>query len=203
MDEWKEARMGLWRLVSYNWWNCSFQQLNHWASVISCMGGWGKSPTCCDTVCTFTSCQKNYWRATPWQRYLFPPPGWLAAWPGKSSSRRRQQHLCFDSGCTSGLFPVAAWTQDASRSGGAAGEVKKEIKRKEKQEGVTPVSSCIVLWVLSNSGRNLPQVSIKGQDSEKHQPSGEPRCFVFHWTQWRIALLDHNGHKGPLDVWGY
>lgn len=104
--------------------------------------------------------------------------------------------LCFDSGCMSGLFPVAAWTQDASQRGGVVGGMKKkEKKRKSRSHDSRVLRHCA--GVLSNSGRNLPQVYKKGQTENINLPVN-PGALFFHWTQWSIALFDHNGHKKPL-----
>lgn len=131
-----------------------------------------------------------------------PPPSlpprlrWLAARPRKSCSRRRQQPSALTRPACLGYFQLPPGSQDASRRGGVEGRKKKEKER--KAEAPTPVSSCFVLVSWVTPEETFHKCVEKKDRLWKRQPVGEPRCFVFHWTQWSIARFDHNGHKRPL-----
>lgn len=109
---------------------------------------------------------------------------WLVARPRKSYRRRRQRHSALTRCCMSGLFPAAAWPQDVSQS---------EEKKKKKKNSRSPSSSLLLTsaGVLSDSGKNLPQVFKKRDSLWRQQPGHEPRCFVSTGTVKHCSFWSH------------
>lgn len=103
--------------------------------------------------------------------------------------------LCFDSGCTSGLFPVAAWTQDASRRGGAWRIKKKRKEKKSRSPDDRVLLHCA--GVLSNSGRNLPQMYKKEDRLKNINPLVNPGALFSTGRSQALLFLitmDTKGH---------
>lgn len=115
--------------------------------------------------------------------YIFLCLCWLVARLRKSYRRRRQTVLCSNLGCMSGLFPAAAWPQDAAQS-----------KKKESRGPRLP--SPPGSWLVSSvtPEKNPPEVFKTAQPLKTAAWSWTPELCLNWDSKELLFLIDTKGH---------